>query len=93
MDDIKLIGVYSADVDALQAGINALRHQLIASDPAGSFNKHMEYMREHSIISQRNARYESLLRQVIPCLAMSTNTTAQTYIRHIIEALPEGTIE
>jgi hypothetical protein len=38
---------------------------------------------------QRNACYESLLRQIIPCLAMSTNTTAPTYIRQIVEALPD----
>lgn len=40
---------------------------------------------------QRNARYESLLRQIIPCLAMSTNSTAPTYIRQINEALPQPT--
>jgi hypothetical protein len=53
MDDIKLIGVYSADIDALQAGISSLRNQLMVSDPDGSFNKHMEYMLENARLSQR----------------------------------------
>ena len=36
---------------------------------------------------RRNMFCESMLRQIMPCLAMSTNTTAPTYMRQIDAAL------
>lgn len=76
----------SCKPDAAQSELAALREELAVTD------KEVEGLQSAlADAEQRNARYESLLRQIIPCLAMSTNTTAPTYIRQITEALPQPT--
>jgi len=87
------VWVKGSDMDALLAREAALREELAECktqkawwvDSAKTLDERL------TAAEQRNARYESLLRQIIPCLAMSTNTTAPTYIRKINEALPQPT--
>lgn len=85
-------GAFTLFADA-QSELAALREELAECrrDRDTEQRAAIEANKELKATEQRNARYESLLRQIIPCLAMSTNSTAQTYIRQITEALPQPT--
>lgn len=53
MSEIELIGEYHADINTMTCAITALREELAKADPTGSFDKHMQYMRENVELKQR----------------------------------------
>lgn len=68
----------------------AMIEHRMAGKPVPDFNlwrQADELQQRLADAERRNMFCESMLRQIMPCLAMSTNTTAPTYMRQIDAAL------